>query len=286
MPRGLDEIHGVIVVFLNAGRHGQNIRIKYNFFRSDAGLLGKDPVRSPADLQLSRERIRLAFFIKRHHHHGRAVPPDQTRTLPESFFTLFQANRIDDAPALNALQAGFNHFPIRAVDHDRHARDVGLRGDVVQKSRHGLLGIEHGLVHVDVDDLRAVFDLLASHRQRGFVLAAEDQLGKTRRAGDVRAFADIDEAGIRPKYQRLKAAEARVALRFGQDMRRESSHRFRDGLDVSRRSSAAAAGDIQPSIGGKFVQVRGHRFRRLIEPAKCVGKTRVRVATDVDRRQV
>ena len=92
LPRRFDEIHGVVVVFFYAGRHSQNVRIKNNVFRSDAGLLGKDPVRSPAHLQLSRERIRLAFLIERHHYHGRAVPADQTGALPEGFFALFQAD--------------------------------------------------------------------------------------------------------------------------------------------------------------------------------------------------
>ena len=184
---------------------------------------------------------------------------------------------------MNALQARFDYFPIRAVDHDRHARDVRLRRDVVQKSRHGLFGIEHALVHVDVDNLRTVFDLLAGHRQRRFVLAAQNQLGKTRRAGDVRALADIDEAGVWAKYQRLETAEARVTLRFGQDMWREASHRFCNRLDVSGCGSAATAGDIQPAIGGKFMHVGRHRFGRLVEPAKCVGKTRIRMATNGNR---
>ena len=54
----------------------------------------------------------------------------------------------------------------------------GSGRDVIQKRGHGLLGIEHGFVHVDVDDLRAAFDLLARHGERRFVFAAEDQLGE------------------------------------------------------------------------------------------------------------
>ena len=52
-------------------------------------------------------------------------------------------------------------------DHYRHARDIGLGGDQVEERRHRLLGIEQTLVHVDVDHLRAVLDLLARNRQRG-----------------------------------------------------------------------------------------------------------------------
>jgi hypothetical protein len=59
------------------------------------------------------------------------------------------------------LQAGLDHAPLRAVDHDRHARDLGLAGDQVQEAHHRRLAVEHGLVHVDVDHLGAVLDLLA-----------------------------------------------------------------------------------------------------------------------------
>jgi hypothetical protein len=58
---------------------------------------------------------------------------------------------------------------------------------------HGFDAIEHSFVHVDVDDLRAVFDLLAGDGQRFVELVVEDQLGEFGRAGNVGAFADVDE---------------------------------------------------------------------------------------------
>jgi hypothetical protein len=39
--------------------------------------------------------------------------------------------------------------------------------------------VEHALVHVDVDDLRAALDLLARDVERRLVVAAEDQLART-----------------------------------------------------------------------------------------------------------
>src|SRR5258707_14060976 len=111
----------------------------------------------------------------------------------------------------------------------------------MQKSRHGLLGIEHGFVHIYIDNLRTVFTLLPGHCQRRFILAAENQLGKTWRAGDVRAFANIDEAGVRTKHERLKSAESRKTLRLRDNVRRKSSNCGGDGFDVRGRGSAAAA---------------------------------------------
>ncbi len=52
---------------------------------------------------------------------------------------------------------------------------------------------EQPLVHVDVEDLRAVLHLGARHRERGLIVARLDQLAKLRRPRDVGPLADIDE---------------------------------------------------------------------------------------------
>ena len=111
----------------------------------------------------------------------------------ESGLAFFHRNRIDDAFALDAFQPGFDDFPFGRIEHDRHAGNVRFGGDQLQETIHRRNAVEHGIVHVDVDDLGAVFDLLAGDGQ-GFVEARfADQAGKGLRAGDVGAFADIDE---------------------------------------------------------------------------------------------
>ena len=88
-----------------------------------------------------------------------------------------------------------SHF--ETVDHDRHAGDVRLGGDQVEKLDHRLLRIDQALVHVDVDDLGAVGDLIARHVERRGIVARRDQLAELGRAGDVGALADIDEGNVR-----------------------------------------------------------------------------------------
>src|SRR5207237_3661256 len=62
------------------------------------------------------------------------------------------------------------------------------------------------LVHVDVDDLGAVLDLVARHLQRRGVVAGGDQLAEFGRTRDVGALADIDERNLR----RQRSEERRV----------------------------------------------------------------------------
>jgi hypothetical protein len=56
--------------------------------------------------------------------------------------------------------------------------------------------VEHALVHVDVDDLGAVFDLFAGHGQGFLVLLLAIRRAKRLGAGDVGALPDVDESGV------------------------------------------------------------------------------------------
>ena len=110
-------------------------------------------------VDLALDRVGLPGLVERHHDDAGAVLLDEARLVQEVGLAFLQADRVDDALALHALQPGLDDRPLRAVDHHRHARDLRLGRDVVQERRHRLLGVEHALVHVDVDHVRAAADL-------------------------------------------------------------------------------------------------------------------------------
>src|SRR3546814_16857044 len=51
------------------------------------------------------------------------------------------------------------------------------------------------LIHVHVNDLRAIFNLLPGDLDSGMVIASKDQLLELGGAGDVGAFTNVDENG-------------------------------------------------------------------------------------------
>ncbi len=77
----------------------------------------------------------------------------------------------------------------------------------LQKADHRRLAVEHRLVHVDVDDLRAVFDLLAGDAERLLELVVQDQARERLRPGDVGALADVDEQRVAVDGDRLEAGQ-------------------------------------------------------------------------------
>ncbi len=209
--RGLDEVHRVVVVLLDAGRDREDIRVEDDVFRRKADFIDQDVVAALADLGLALEGVGLALLIEGHHHRGGAIAADQRGVVAELFLALLERDRVDHWLALHALQAGLDHFPLRRVDHDRHARNVRLGGDQVQEANHGGLRVQHGLVHVDVDDLRAILDLLAGHRQRLVELAVQDHAREGLGAGHVGALADVDEQRVVVNGERLEAGQAHRA---------------------------------------------------------------------------
>ena len=238
-------------------------------------LFGEDAVGARGDGHFALGGIGLALFVEGHDDHAGAVAADLARLLAENVFAFLQADGIDDALALQALQPGFDHAPARAIHHDGHARDVRLGAERIQERGHGLLGIEHGLVHVDVDHLRAALDLLARNGQRFFVFAVADQLGESRRAGDVGALADVDEIGVRTNHQRFEAAEARISARPSAARaasRREWPRRWRGCAPASSRSSrrrysASRCARIRPGRRPCAPASRRSRRRRWASPA-------------------
>ncbi len=89
---GTNEIHGVVVVFVDAGGDRKDVGVEDNIFRREADLFGEDPVSTAADLNFSGAGIRLTHFVKRHDHHRRTVTPDLTGMMNKGRFTLFHRN--------------------------------------------------------------------------------------------------------------------------------------------------------------------------------------------------
>ena len=189
---GSDEIDSVVRVLLDAGRDRKHVRVDDDVLGRKADAIEEQVVGAPRDLDASLVGISLSALVERHHDRRAAVAPHELRLAQELGLALLERDRVDHRLALDALQPRLDHVPFRGVDHDRHACDVGLGGDQVEKARHRRLGIEHRLVHVDVDHLRAVCDLLA---------------GDSARTGDVGALADVNEERVVVDGEWLEAGE-------------------------------------------------------------------------------
>ncbi len=278
--RSFDESHAVAVVLLHPGRDCEDVGIEDDVLRREADTVHQDVVGARADRTLALERIRLALFVERHDDDRGTVPAHDLGMFKKCRLALLERDRVHHRLALDTFQPGLDHREFRAVDHHRHARDVGLGRDQVEEGNHGLFGIEQALVHVDVDDLRAVLDLVARDRERGGVVAGGDKFPELRRTGDIGALADIDEWDFGREREGFEAGETKQRRHFGDLARRLAGDRLGNRRDMLRRGAAAAADHIDEARVGEFRQQRCHVFGRLVVAAELVRQPGVRIGAD------
>src|SRR5581483_491493 len=116
-------------VLLYPGRDGPDVGVEDDVLGREADLVDEELVRALADRDLAFDRLRLALLVEGHDDDAGAVAQHGARLVEERLLALLEAERVDDAFALQALEPGFEHCPARAVDHDRQPRDLRLGGD-------------------------------------------------------------------------------------------------------------------------------------------------------------
>jgi hypothetical protein len=106
--RGLDEVDRVVVVLLDAGGDGEDVGVEDDVLGREADLVDQDAVGARADLDLALVGVGLALLVEGHHHGGGAVAAHQRGLAAELGLAFLQADAVDDALALDALQAGLD----------------------------------------------------------------------------------------------------------------------------------------------------------------------------------
>ena len=190
----LDKVDAIIVMLVNPRCHRKNIGIENDVFGRKASA-DQQVIGTFADFDLAFFGVSLPSLVERHHHDCRAIGHAQPRMVQKGLFAFLHRNRIHDGLTRNAFQPRFDDAPFGTVDHQRYTRNVWLGSDSLDECGHRLMGVEQTFIHIDVDNLRAVFDLVARDFDSGFIITRQNELLKLGAAGDVRAFTDVDETG-------------------------------------------------------------------------------------------
>ena len=74
---GFDEIHAVIVMFLDAGGDRENVRIENDVLRRKADLIDENAIAARANFHFAFFCVGLARFIERHHNDRRTIAARQ-----------------------------------------------------------------------------------------------------------------------------------------------------------------------------------------------------------------
>ena len=106
---GCDKVDRVGVVFLHPGGDREDVRVEDDVVRGEANFLGEQPVGPSADGDLLIESSGLPLLVKGHHYRRCTVLADFAGLSQKSLLAFFEADRIDHALALDALESGFDN---------------------------------------------------------------------------------------------------------------------------------------------------------------------------------
>ncbi len=277
-PTGcVDKVECVSVVPLDAGRHGEDVRVENDVDGVESDRIDENTVCAAANSNATLERVGLTLFVERHNDHGGTHRLDKARMFDKRRFALFEADGVDYTFALQAFKSGLDDVPLRRIEHERHARDVGVGRKEVDEMTHLRLGVEHSVVHINVDDLCAVFDLSSSDVARLIVVFFVDKSQKLTAARHVTSFADVDEIAFGGNVDGVESCEGETLRNVGHDSRTVAACQVGERADVFGRRAAASADDVRRAIGKNTFDVSRHHLRRFVVFAQCVRQSGVRV---------
>ena len=178
--RGLDEVHRVVVVLLDAGGDGENVGIEDDVFGRKADLVHQDAVGALADADLVRVGRGLALARRR----PSPRPPRRTSEPSRRCWRNFSSPSFSEIEFTMPLPC--RHFsPASMTSHFEESTmngtlaTSGSLAEQLQEARHGRDAVDHALVHADVDDVRAVLDLLPRDADGFLVFAFLDRAWRT-----------------------------------------------------------------------------------------------------------
>ena len=143
--------------------------------------------------------------------------------------------------------------------------------------------IQHGFVHVDVDDLRTTLDLLTRHGNRFVVFFFANQTGEHFAARDVGALTYVDKQGLTVDIERLESRQTGLDGDLWNDAHRQATYFVRDGLDMLGSRTATASRNVDQTRPRKLLEQRRGICRRFVETCFThrIGQARIRIHTHI-----
>ena len=113
LPCCLNEVESITVVFLDPGCNSENVRVEDDVGGIESNVLSEDSERALANLHFAFNVICLTIFVECHDNDGGTVVTNQTGLAYKFILAFLEADRVDDALALCAAHARFDHRPLR-----------------------------------------------------------------------------------------------------------------------------------------------------------------------------
>ena len=117
----------------------------------------------------------------------------QSRMLLEQLLTNLQTDGVNNWLSLAPLQSCHNNLKLRCIKHEWHFRYLGLGHSNLHKLLHSSKAIEQTIVHIDVNDVSSVLNLLLCNVHRCSVVAFHHQLLESDRSRNITTLSNVQK---------------------------------------------------------------------------------------------
>ena len=279
------EVDAVGSMLLDARTHRQDVHVEDDVLRRKP-YARQQSVCPFCNSNLALVGCRLSLLVERHHHHSSPESSQFPCLSQKLLLAALQADAVHDALTLCVLQSLQNRRPVRRVDHEHRRSDSRFVGDIPHEVAHLLAAVQHGVVHVDVDDFRTALNLLSRHLCRLLVFLFRNESCKLARTRHVGALAYVRERWFYPNPYHLQTSHTHSLVGFGGYMRFHAPHRLRYRPDVSVIRSAASSCDIQETRLRHLPQMRSGEIGQFLIFTHLVGQTGVGMYADESRQRL
>ena len=204
---------------------------------------------------------RLSLFVDAGRDDGRAElggEGEETVEARARAVALFEVDRVEQGLAAEPGERLARDLRLGRVDHDRYR---GLGRQSTHQFVHVGDAVGAGVVDADVEDVGALFDLVAADADARVPVALEHGVAELLRAVRVGPFADQQHRAVLLVVRRRVDRRDRGLQDRRTRGRRERAHRLDDARDVLRRRAATAADDLDAVLGHELREVFGQRLR-------------------------
>ena len=163
----LQRLDPVLAALLHARGQRQGERVEEEVLGGQAVALHRDVADVAGGAQLPLGRAGLALLVDAGADDGGpelAGEPEERVEPGAGLVALLQVDRVEDGPPADPRQRGAHHRALGGVDHERHAR---LRAEAARHVGHVGHAVGARVVDADVDEVRALLDLVAGHGHAG-----------------------------------------------------------------------------------------------------------------------
>ena len=163
-------------MLLHPGADREHVRVEHYVLRWKANHIHKNVITALAYTNLLILGRGLPKLVESHHYYRRSVLLQQCCMLNKQSLSHLQRDTVHDGLALAPLQSSKHDLKLRRVQHKWNLSYLRLRHRYLHKLLHRHQPVQHAIVHIDVNHMCTIRDLLLSHIHRLHVLPSDDHL--------------------------------------------------------------------------------------------------------------